>query len=228
MGNFTWGCGGTLMKFSDQLWKKCAHIYKAIENHPFNTELANGTLCRDRFHFYMEQDALYLVAFSKALALIAGRSQCVKTTKTFLEFALGALVAERELHTKFLNRDLQFPLKIEKAPACFAYTHYLLSITSKASIEEAIAAVIPCFWIYRDVGQSIVLKSGSNNPYGMWIETYASKEFSDATDLVIEILNDIAVKSPPGQLALMTKAFKTSVMHEWHFWDDAYRLGTIK
>lgn len=64
------------MRFSHALWQQVAPIYQTIIDHPFNRELAEGVLDRGRFLFYLEQDAYYLVRFSRALALIAGRASC--------------------------------------------------------------------------------------------------------------------------------------------------------
>jgi thiaminase/transcriptional activator TenA len=171
----------------------------------------------------MEQDSLYLVEFSKTLALIAGRSQCIKTIEAFLNFALGALIAERELHSKFIKQEIRSTPKITKSHACFCYTQFLLSTAKEKPIKEAIAAVIPCFWIYREVGRSILLNAKPNNPYMMWIQTYACQEFSEATNNAISILDNIAVNSTPAQLSAMAKAFETSTIQEYQFWDDAYK-----
>ena len=67
------------MKFSELFWQNVAPIYQQIIHHPFNMELAEGTLEEKRFLFYMEQDAYYLIHFSRALALIAGRAVSLKT-----------------------------------------------------------------------------------------------------------------------------------------------------
>lgn len=87
------------MKFSDALWQKTAPIYNEIIKHPFNVELAQGTLDMERFKFYVEQDAFYLKAFSRSLAFIAARANTSKIIQQFLDFALGVLVGEREMIT---------------------------------------------------------------------------------------------------------------------------------
>lgn len=92
------------MRFSDHLWQQAAPIYQTIVDHPFNRELADGVLDRGRFLFYLEQDAYYLVRFSRALALIAGRARSAKITRSFLNFAVGALVDERERMLDFSPR----------------------------------------------------------------------------------------------------------------------------
>ncbi len=207
------------MRFSDELWKHTLPIYQEIVTHPFNVELASGTLSQERFQFYMRQDAHYLVHFSKALALIAARSNAPRVIQLFLKFSSGALLAERELHAHFLGQLCDDdPL----SPTCLGYTQYLIAIAATGSVEEAIAAVLPCFWIYREIGRSIYDYAEKNNPYALWIQTYASQEFSDATDEAICLLNEAAEHCSSHQQ--MKKAFETSALYEWHFWNDSHDM----
>ena len=55
------------MNFPDQAWQRIEGLYADILEQPFNQELAAGTLSRERFTFYMIQDAHYLNAFGRAL-----------------------------------------------------------------------------------------------------------------------------------------------------------------
>ncbi len=215
------------MKFSEALWQQIAPIYQRIIDHPFNVELAQGTLERERFVFYLEQDAYYLVNFSRALAFIAARADSSKTSHTFLNFALGALVAERELHANFLGPHYDCN-DIEPSPACVAYSQYLIATAATATVEEAVAAVLPCFWIYREVGRNIAAHATENNPYMRWIDTYSSQEFSEATDQAISILDEIAEQCSAKTLVRMENAFEYGSLFEWHFWNDAYHMTVFK
>ena len=215
------------MNFSSTLWEDITPIYHQILQHPFNVELAQGTLESARFTFYMEQDAYYLIGFSRALSFIAARVDCSKRMQHFLNFALGALVAERELHAHFLPPNHCYD-KIEPSPACMAYTQYLLATSATASLEEAIAAVLPCFWLYREVGCNISARVKENNPYILWIDTYSSQEFSEGTDLAITLFNEIASRCSIYSLALMKKSFEYCSLFEWHFWNDAYNMSTLR
>ncbi len=218
---------GFSMKFSESLWQATLPIYQQIIEHPFNNELANGTLDLKRFVFYMQQDSYYLINFSRALAFIAGRAVSSKTTHQFLNFSLGALIAERELHANFLppNYDCD---KVEPSFSCMAYNQYLIATAVTASLEEAIAAVLPCFWIYREVGRHIAPHCIHDNPYMRWIETYSSQEFSDGTDQAIALLDELASQSSGEALERMRKAFEYSSLFEWHFWNDAYKMIVFK
>lgn len=218
---------GFSMKFSECLWQAAFPIYQQILQHPFNVKLAEGTLDEKRFVFYMEQDSYYLISFSRTLALIAGRSATSKTIHQFLSFSLGALVAERELHASFLPLNFSCD-KTEPSPSCMAYTRYLIAMAAAAPLEEAIAAVLPCFWIYREVGRHIAAHCMHCNPYMRWIETYSSQEFSDGTDQAISLLDELAGQASTGALERMMKAFEYSSLFEWHFWNDAYKMIIFK
>ena len=63
-----------MSRFSDEAWQGTGRLREAIHALPFNTELAAGTLPRDRFQHYIVQDALYLGQFSRALAIAAAKA----------------------------------------------------------------------------------------------------------------------------------------------------------
>ena len=214
------------MKFSEYLWKQINPIYEKIVNHPFNRELANGVLREERFVFYMQQDSAFLVEFSKALAIIASRVSSISLMNHLLHFSLETLNGERELHSYFVNPYPNIP--IEPSPACMAYTHYLIATAATSSIEESLAAILPCFWIYREVGKSLIKGTNNKNPYSLWIDTYSSKEFSDATNLAIAIVDEVAVHSSKVQLERIGAAFEHCALFEWHFWNDAYLMKTFR
>lgn len=215
------------MKFSEHLWIKVLPIYERLIDHSFNRELAEGTLAYDKFIFYIEQDSYYLMNFSRAFALIAGRAHSSEGIHYFLESSFGALMAERELHAKFMPANYSTD-HIEPSLACLAYTHYLIATAATAPLEEAIAATLPCLWIYREVGQNIQQRVGINNPYKLWIDTYSSEAFSDSTDKAIALLNRIANESSVSIRARMEKAFEYSSLLEWYFWEDAYNKSTFR
>ncbi len=216
------------MKFSNMIWEKTTYINEAILALPFNQELANGTLAKDLFCYYIEQDANYLLDFAKALALIAGRVQDAVIMSDFLEFSKSALIAEQDVvHHHYINL-FKYKKTDGITPACFAYTNFLVRHATSSSVEIAIAAVLPCFWIYREVGKHIYNNySRENNPYQKWIETYASSEFDDTVKKAIAIMDKYAETTTETTRNEMEKSFTQSSLMEWHFWNDAYYKRSI-
>ena len=210
------------MKFTDQLWESTKEIYDRILKLPFNQELMKGTLRMDRFIFYLKQDSLYLTDYCSVLSMIASKLDSKERILQFLKFAGDCIIVERAMHEKFLS-GYKDEGKTEKSPACFAYTNFLLANAAFRSTEEAVASVLPCFWIYREAGDYIYEHSDPANPYKDWIDTYAAVEFREATDIAIEITDEMAVKTDDQTRLKMVDAFKTSARLEYIFWDSGYK-----
>ncbi|MDW8437405.1 MAG: thiaminase II [Chloroherpetonaceae bacterium] len=220
------------MRFATTLWNDIAPIYEAILAHPFNQELTSGTLSKERFEFYIKQDALYLMDFAKALSIVAAKSEGASRIVDFVKFAEGAIVAERGLHEFYLE-FYGTTLDVSYAPACFAYTNYMLATAALRSYEEGVAALLPCFWIYREVGNHVFARASAlaeydKNPYRKWIEQYSSPEFSAVVDKMIAITDEVASDATEKTRAKMRDAFVVSSRLEWLFWDGAYRLEAWK
>ncbi len=210
------------MSFTDQLWQEIEHIYRNILELPFNRELMNGSLDEEIFVFYLKQDSYYLADFTRALSLTGLRAEQMEHVEDFLGFALGAVKVERALHEHYFEQ-FQVPRQIEKSPTCFNYTNFLLRTASLNSLPEAVAAVLPCFWIYREVGHYISERASADNPYSDWIETYSSEAFSEDVDRAIEITDEIAKSASTRQHSKMKRVFGYSTRLEWMFWESAYR-----
>ena len=89
-------------------------------------------------------------------------------------------------------------------------------------MEVAIAAVLPCFWVCKIVGESIYQQAQHNNPYLRWIETYSGEDFTNSVNAAIQIFDDVAMLASDTVRADMLDAFYKSTVFEWHFWNDAY------
>jgi thiaminase (transcriptional activator TenA) len=214
------------MSFTQGLWQDIRPVYGAILDHPFIRELAAGTLAREQFVFYMKQDALYLADFARALAIAGARLPRDDERQSFLGFASGVAIVEQALHETYF-KEFEVTPDSEKAPACFAYTQYLLATAALGPYSEAVAALLPCFWIYREVGSHIHAQAAGDldkNPYGRWIATYAGEGFDASVRRAIEIVESIAGQTGEPERELMRRAFERSSRLEWRFWDSAYQL----
>jgi thiaminase/transcriptional activator TenA len=210
------------MPFTEHLWQASAAIYDAIMDLPFNVELTAGMLDPDTFRFYIVQDSLYLVEFARALAITGARSEAPQQVLDFLHFAEGAIVVERSLHEHYFA---EFGVRpgAAQSPACAFYTNYLLATAAHRSYEEAVAALLPCFWIYREVGHAIHRQARPDNPYQRWIDTYAGEEFAASVDRAIAATEAAGALASETARNRMVDAFITSSRLEWMFWDSAYR-----
>jgi thiaminase/transcriptional activator TenA len=217
---------GADMRFTADLWRSIEETYVAILCHPFLTGLTDGSLPRQSFQFYAVQDALYLREFARALSIAAARAPQEDWIIMFNEHAAGALKVERMLHESFFKAFGLSPAEVAStslAPTNLAYTSYLLAVAYAAPFHEVIAALLPCYWIYWEVGKELE-RGGSPDPlYARWIGTYASEEFGGLVRAVIDATDATAARLQEVERDAMRRQFLVTSRYEWMFWEMGYR-----
>ena len=213
--------------FTAELWSEITPIYAAILRHPFLRGLTDGSLSRDAFRFYVIQDAHYLRDFARALSIAAARAPREDWIIMLNEHAAGALRVERSLHETFF-REFGLSEKdvaaVPPAPTNLAYTSYLLAVGYSAPFHEALAALLPCYWIYWEVGKELE-RTGSPDPlFSRWIATYASEEFGSVVQAVLAVTETLAPQLTEADRTAMRRHFVTTSRYEWMFWDMGWRV----
>jgi len=208
------------------LWRDAAGVWAAILAHPFLAGLGDGSLDRDAFRFYVVQDAHYLRDYARALSVLSARAPDEEAIRMFAEHAAGAITVERSLHEGFFA---DFALSeadvaaVEPAPTCLAYTSYLLAAVHAGSFAEGLAAVLPCYWIYREVGRELAARGSSDPLYARWIETYGGEEFGALVDAVLALTEGVGAAAGAGERAAMGRRFQATARYEWMFWEMGWR-----
>src|SRR5918997_2748433 len=217
------------MHFSREAWDRNAALYEIIRTMPFNAELAAGTLTEARFRHYITQDAHYLIGFGRALALAAAKAPSPDRLVQFAKGAEVAVIVERALHGSFFQQFGIGPETFEAtplSPTCHHYVSYLLATAHNEPYEVVLGALLPCFWIYAEVGRDIHARVAPQNPYQAWIDTYAGEEFHAAVRAIIETTGEAADRASANMRDRMHAAYTRATQLEWAFWDSAYRLET--
>ena len=212
--------------FTAELWESIESIFRVILDHPFLTGLTDGTLPEETFRFYVTQDSLYLRDYSRCLAVAAAKAPRDEWCEMFAGGAQSALFVERALHEGFFEA-WGLPREAVEAtpmsPTNLAYTSYLTRTAYAGSFEELVGAMLPCYWIYWEVGKALVAAGSPNPLYQRWIDKYASEEFGEAVRRVLDATNRATADLPETRLAPIRRRFLTASRYEWMFWDSAYR-----
>lgn len=205
------------------LWVGSEDLYVAILAHPFLAGLTDGTLPRAAFRHYVVQDAHYLRGYARALRVLAARAPDEARAAMFAEHAAGAVAVEQGLHEGFLDDLGGSPVDaVPPGPTTRAYIDHLLVAVHTGSWAQGVAAVLPCYWIYREVGRALLPRSSPDPLYARWVATYGGEEFSAVVDAVLDVTDRL--EPGPREHASMMSAFRTSTRYEWMFWDASWRL----
>ncbi len=212
--------------FTTGLWHDIADIYSAIVAHPFITGLADGSLPGESFEYYLVQDALFLRKYAQALAAVASKAPDNATTEMFSRHAVGIVSAELALHNSLFAQfgiDPHAAGQAQEAPTTTAYTSYLLATTFSGSYAEGVGTVLPCYWIYAEVGKHLIERGSVNPRYQQWIDTYAAPEFGDEAGEVIAATDKLSAGSSGADLDRLRHHFQMTSRYEWMFFDMGYR-----
>lgn len=216
------------MSFSTECWDTIAPIRAAIDAHPFLRGLEDGSLDRGLFVGYMAQDAIYLDAYGRALAAAAAQADTADDVVFWANSAREAILVERELHGAHVA---DFAAAIA-SPTTTAYTNHLLALAAGGCYPALAAGLLPCFWIYEDVGtrlkERVTAAHGglAGHAFGDWIEMYGDPAFAESTRSAIALVDRLAEAAGEATRARMRAAFVTASRYEWMFWDAAHRAET--
>ncbi len=208
------------MSFCDDAWAATTRIRRDIDRLPFLAALRDGSLPKESFVHYLTQDALYLVEFGRAMAMAGAQADGAGDLLFWVERARSAILVERELHAAHVAGDAA-----TMSPTCTAYTTFLRSLGTAGCYPALAAGLLPCFWIYEDVGRRLLQDVGdlTTHPYGDWIGTYGDPEFASATAGAKALVDRLAARAGPDVIARMHAAFLTASRYELLFWDAAWR-----
>lgn len=205
--------------FSRGLWADSAPHREAIFGLEFIKDLAAGTLSEAHFAYYLAQDAMYLNSYSRVLARASALAPSEDEQRFWAAGAQNCLAVELSLHRDWLGKH---PVEVARGPVTKHYVDHLQAAALSGSYGEVVAAVLPCYWLYAEVGRVLhadyLLREGTH-PYGAWLETYADESFAEATRTAVSILDAAARRGSAAERILMRSAFVESATFEVDFFD---------
>lgn len=212
-------------KFSEMVYRHAEPMWADYLTHPYVKELGEGTLDQECFQNWLTQDYVYLVEYSKLMAIGVSKATDLPTMRMFSTALFETLETEMDLHRQFSEKfgiTEEELLATKMWPTNTAYTSFMLNHAQAGGAEYAIAALLTCAWSYAYVGKALDQVSPEGNPYQQWIDMYAGQDFQDLTQDLIELMDDMAQDLSKDTLdRLLDIIIKTSY-YEHKFWDMCY------
>jgi hydroxymethylpyrimidine/phosphomethylpyrimidine kinase len=208
-------------EFAGTLLQAAAPDLDAIYRLDFIRGLSAGTLAEDHFAYYLAQDAIYLNGYSRALARASALAPTEAAQLFWARSAQQCLEVESELHRTWLStRTVEHVL----GPVTTSYVDHLLAASTAGSYGVLVAALLPCFWLYAEVGRTLhaqFLDAGApeSHPYAGWLRTYADEDFAQATREAVAMVDEAGNKASADEQAAMLQAFRHSCRFEVNFFD---------
>ncbi|MFB1083408.1 thiaminase II [Jeotgalibacillus sp. JSM ZJ347] len=212
------------MTFCSDVRKECNDLWEASFEHPFVKGIAEGSLPLDVFKFYVMQDAYYLTHFAKVQAIGAVKAKDLKTTKSFAHHSEQTCAAELALHESFMellgvtDEDWR---RFEPSPTAYAYVSHMYR-SAKGDLADVLAAILPCYWLYYEIGERLKNEKPEHPIYQKWIETYGSEWFGELVEEQINRMNELAEDLSDERIKELKAHFSRSSYYELNFWEQAW------
>jgi len=210
-------------RWSRHVWNRSSSTFCRILRHPFIQELALGVLDAGRFGRYIAQDELYLGNYGRQMFQLADMIGDEAQRDMFRMFAQSGLEGEKAMHELLIGR---FGIKAVPEPSwvTVAYNAHTQAALDGGSKEEALAAMLPCMWIYSEVGLYILrIARMEENPYKEWIQEYGNEEFTEGVKTVVDLIDEWAQHVDEATRERMAQNYQEAAQFEYDFWDYGYK-----
>lgn len=213
----------------DILHERCVPIWRQSADNPMVRAIGDGSLPRETFRYYFEQNILYLREYSRATSLVVAQAPDEEAIDLLGRFLRGGAEWELPMNHRFLERLGGDPSSLSPTQmnsANYSYTRHLLSVASLGDCAEGLAAILPCPCGYTEFAKSMVTDIPDDPIYSEWIRRFA--EDPDNDEILAELtqlLDRLVDPTDEARMSRLTFIFQTSSRYEVMFWNAAYGGG---
>lgn len=219
------------MKLTEILYKSVEDIWTSYNEHPFVKGIENGNLDLKKFKYYMIQDYLYLLDYSKIFALGVVKAPDEEIMRFFADLVNSTLNSEMGIHKKYMERLNITTEDVKNTKISLAnksYTNYMLWQSENGDILDLIVSVLSCSWSYKVIADKINknnVNAKENNFFGEWINGYISDEYAESNDRLLKFVDILGQNISSEKIEKLKEIFVDCSKYEYMFWDMAYNEG---
>ncbi|MGL9727971.1 thiaminase II [Enterococcus sp. DIV0756] len=215
------------MTFTKIAREEAAFYWEKSFEHPFIQRLAAGDLESEIFRYYLLQDRYYLEHFSKLYSKIAEQTNDQEAQQQLKENAenlkLGEMAIRKEFFSELAISDQEI-LETPIAPTAYHYVSHMYRQLVDGTPNTAFAGMLPCAWLYQEIGVRLIETGSPDSLYQRWIETYAGEAAAEGIKKECALLDRLYQESLKKEQQQMIQAFVISSKMEYAFWEMAVKL----
>ena len=92
------------MTMTERLLEATKEIWAGYNEKPFVKGIADGSLDHEKFKFYMIQDYLYLLDYTKVFSIGAAKAKDLDAMRLFAGYTHSILDGEMDIHRAYMER----------------------------------------------------------------------------------------------------------------------------
>ena len=217
-------------KTTSRLLAAAKDVWEDYLRHPFVSGIADGSLDKEKFKFYMLQDYLYLYDYAKVFAYGVVKARDAQTMRVFATYVDEILNGEMDIHKGYMARLGITQAQAESVRPALknqSYTAYMRAVAAEEGPVEILAAVLSCALSYEYIARWMVESypgAAGHGFYGEWVNGYASEEFAAGNRQLVAHIERLTADYTAAQLDHLTAIFVACSRHEGLFWDMAWDM----
>jgi len=204
------------MTLSTDLWEGNQDLAQANLHHPFVQGLADGSLARERFAYYLGQDAFFLQAFARAYTIAGAKAPDWEGFCTLHNLADGVL-EELKLHEKYASEWGVDVMNVKPAAATRRYTDFVMATAWSCGTGVTVVTLSPCMRLYAFLGQQLAKLNPPEHRYIDWIRTYSSQDIENLARQLENLADTYASDTP-----LVRETYRYAMECELDFFQAAF------
>ncbi|KAI8374010.1 Phosphomethylpyrimidine kinase-domain-containing protein [Choanephora cucurbitarum] len=207
-------------------------LWSEFTYHPFVQGIADGSLPKEAFVYYLKQDYLYLQHYARAAALAAYKSNAMEAIGGNASIALH-IAKESQLHLDYCARwgvTKDDVLSTPESVFNSAYSRYVLDKGQSGDILDLKAAMMPCLLGYGEIGLRLFndpKTKRDGNPYWSWICQYAADDYQVAVKVglqELELLAETYISTSATRFKDVCMTFEQATRLEIKFWEMGLKM----
>ncbi|MFR4351045.1 MAG: thiaminase II [Roseburia sp.] len=219
------------MSVIERLLSAAKEIWDEYHKHPFVMGIADGTLDKEKFRYYIIQDYLYLEDYAKSFAIGIAKAKSLESARLFSGYIDALTGSEMDIHRGYRGKFAVTQEELCATPRALdnlSYTSYMLRIAYEEGEAEIIAAILSCAYSYEIIAKNIVKGNPASTAhpfYGDWIQGYASESYSEGNTILLDTLNSLTNHYTEQQIDRLIEIFIVCSRYELAFWEMSWNMS---
>ena len=214
------------MSFSLELQKSADIFWEKEKSHEFILGIGSGNLDKSRFVYYLKQDYLFLIGYSRAISIGISKAPQISDMAFLSNLLNETLNTEMQLHVEYCSgfniekKDLE---NTSPSATTVSYIEHMIN-SSNIGFLHSLVAILPCAWSYGEIATYLnenIVTDHTNNPYIDWVNMYISDEFKSLSISIMQTIDKYAEKLNNSEKLELTETFLKSSDLEYQFWNAA-------
>jgi thiaminase/transcriptional activator TenA len=150
--------------------------------------------------------------------------------RLFAAYVKQILDGEMDIHRGYMARLGISLADAEKAQTALdnrSYTAYMLQVGYEEGPAEIVVSILSCALSYEHIARRMLEKypEADRHPfYGEWVTGYASGEYHEANEELIQLTERLCRDMNEQQLSHLEEIFRICSRYEMSFWDMAWEM----